>query len=136
MMTRNETRAIRKIQGLRARRLQLADLEVSRANAAVETAASRLSDASVALVNKVTYCQQEHQRLNEELANGIAVEKEKIYAWSAAHKQLDKQLIAARKDVTDAEAAVQTARRMLEQVKLQRRVIAVDVERLNVLLAV
>jgi multidrug resistance efflux pump len=134
MISRRNAQTIGKIEALRNRRLKLADMELKRANAAVEHATQQLSAASRSLSRTAEFCRSEHQRLNEELSNTPAIDKDHIFKWRDAHDQLRARLLAAKASVETAQNALRSEQERLEQAKQRRRPVALDVERLNALL--
>lgn len=127
-------RALNKVATLRGRRLQLADMEVANANAAVESALRALAEARLAATKAAEHCMREQKCLNEELASAGGVEKGRIYTWKSAQKRLNNVRKAARVTAKEAQIALATSRALLEQAKARRRAVALDVEKLATLI--
>lgn len=133
MTTLKQEKVLKKIATLRERRLQLADLEMSRANAAVDDATQKLLDADEMLSRTDVFCRQEHRRLNEELSQGSAMGKEGLFAWRKAHEKLEDRLTAVKNRQADARSALEAEHIKRDEVKAKRRAEALAVERLKVM---
>lgn len=126
---RRQKKMMRKLEGLRAARLSLAELKLAGARRALEQAQATLADEQARLERTEARSHEEYRELTDALMARTQLQRETLYEWQMDRRKVAERVDQARADVAAAERAQAQCEHALAEARAGQRGAMLDVER-------